>query len=882
MKKFLIAVLFLIPLIVVLAIQGAGYVIAEWSDEKINAMSVTVKNEFNEEIISGDKIIVPRFLSDGSDGFTYVYIEVKPKICYSDVVEWECDEDEAYEGRAVLEKVEGSKTKYRIVAKEIGNLQMRIYSVTNDKASSTVSIYVTSDAITDFGVYVNAKGDGAMKKVESWEEVTIDRPTEFMTFAQPLEAIGGNLVTWSGFDTEIISVDKNGMIAPTGKNGKSRVSAFLLDKTGTEHWFDFYVVVDSTLLNKFVVTATEISLPRVTYGKYTEAEIKELIWDEVIVKDVTCELSVGDVETLRNDGDSYLFSVNGIEINVRLFEPGAIKFKANAPTDVYMENGGYYLETEYADSFDKGTPQVVYHVSDPTVFSVDEEGLIVPDREGSASVYAEDVNTGAVTEPIEIQIKRRISSFQLNLTSFDNKVGILQHRVWGIYWIGEDEKLTSTYKLGFNIRSVYPDTSYFDLQWTISDDSATVDGDGNITFSEESLGKDITVTATVLVHGLKTNLKRSYTFQMAEEKAINCYTIDEINRAYGDEFGKTAVCLHSDMTLQRPEYYGYIRVSNNLYGNGCHIQVDLMGAPGDRHYWGNICADSEWMNPELEELLIENVSVSAAEELNDDMASNCISVIDMEIPYTVRGVNCRYAWTGVTIRSGKENNVGVVESCILGQCRYTGLYIADTYREDASKAPTVIIRNNVLRDSGCSGVATSADNINRDNITQNACQKLIFEGFTDCYNWKRVDQLGGMLDAVAPSMGELSSIEDLLKSIFADMVSELLHTKYSKEIYVDEEGTEWVCMGMFAMGLMNYIDPMCFDNNNIKGESMKFIEARMDQGIIDLANKMGIFIGNSVYLMTYSFDENNGPRLKPKDACPENKDLYARLTGGLK
>lgn len=156
---------------------------------------------------------------------------------------------------------------------------------------------------------------------------------------------------------------------------------------------------------------------------------------------------------------------------------------------------------------------------------------------------------------------------------------------------------------------------------------------------------------------------------------------------------------------------------------------------------------------------------------------------------------------------------------------------------------------------------------------------LVFEGFTDCYSWKSVDDVGGILSAVAPSTGG-SALEDLLSSVFSDAVNELMHEDYPQYVYKDEKGKEWLCMGMFAMGLFNYIDPSCFDPENIKDPSIQIVSVKMQDGYVDFASRLGMNISNPCYLLTYAFDADNAPRIKPNDPCPENKALYSRLTGG--
>lgn len=870
MKKFLIAILFLIPVVVVLAIQGAGTAISAWAGEKINAVRIDIRDEYNDDASEG-RVIIPRYNSGNSDedGFVYIYINVYPKVAYSDEVAYKTDAGSEYSGKCELERVEGNK--YRLVAKANGTVLMSVYSITNDNAYKTLNIYITSDKITDFEVYSDE--DGEMLKVDgSWSEYKLTKPTKFYSYAQPLEAIGDNLVSWSVADEAIATVDKNGLVTPTGRRGKTRVTAQINDKTGETHFFDFYAVVDYDEREMFI-TRTELSLSQSKIDSLDEAQLKKLIWDAAVSAGAECAYDYTDIELVSEDDGIIHFSLDGKEINVRIVDADEIVFNTAYLYEIYMENGGYYLEVGYADISKKGSPDVRFEVSDPSILAI-EEGLIKPTGEGTVSIVAVDKDTGKSTEPLNITVKKRVSSFQLTLNAFDNSKGILMERKWGEFFFDGEGQLTNSFKLGYDAKSVFPDASNFDLIWeSMSPDYAAVDDEGTITFSPLSRGQNIVVSATVLVHGIKTNLSRTYTFSMAERESVNAYSFDEMMRAYSDEIGKKAVCIQSDIEWQ---YTGSVHPTNSLYGNGFLINICYSGNRMDYKYWSALMVDGEYLNPDIKDITIENFTIQGAESIEEELVGNNIEYYNVNIPAAVRGVISRYAWTSISLCRPFDV---LIESNIMGQTNYCGLYISDDSKPSLADFGTVTVRNNVFRESSCSAIGTAGNN-NELSRTEddNYVSNIKIEGFNDSYNWKKISELGKMFSAVNPSLGSgvdteeaKKAFEDLLAMVLSALIKS--HPQYEEIVYKDGQD-EWICMGLFALGLNRYIDPEAFTI-----DSDAFVMFGIGLPPVFQSLIKGTNLKHPCYCMSYTFDAENGPDILPKDACPENEALFLKLLG---
>ena len=114
----MVILIFLIPVIVIIAIQSAGAAIQAWAPP-VNAEGVEIRDEFNFPV-NGGRVIVPRLMPDGSDGYSFVYINVTPSICYSQEIKYIMSQEETYDGKCELVHVKDNK--YKIVAKGMAAL----------------------------------------------------------------------------------------------------------------------------------------------------------------------------------------------------------------------------------------------------------------------------------------------------------------------------------------------------------------------------------------------------------------------------------------------------------------------------------------------------------------------------------------------------------------------------------------------------------------------------------------------------------------------------------------------------------------------------------------------------------------------------------------
>lgn len=862
MKKFLIIIIFLIPVIVIVAIQGAGAAIEAFAPA-VNAESIEIRDSFNENV-SGGRVIVPRFMKDGNDGYVYVYINVYPSVAYSDKIEYKVLQEQGYDGECKLERVE--KTKYRITAQKNGSVLMRIFSVTNDNAYTMLNIYVTSELITDLSIYTESN-DG-MIKVNEAQEIDYSQNLKLYAHASPAEAIGNNLVHWESNNEDIAVVDKNGLVSPIGE-GRAKITARLLDKTGNEHFTFMYVNIYENMIlrNQLININKEFLL------ELDNEERKEYILNNIVLKNNNKEnkVTVDDIEFVSQSDRNMIFSVKGMELVFNYVNKNDIVLKSDYLNEIYFENGGYTLITEYADFSRKEKPNIKYTVSDNAIVEINNN-LIIPKKEGECIIYAVDQGTGKRTDNLRITVKRRVYSFQLNLSNMDNVRGIKQERVWGQYWF-ENDTLTNSFTLGYNQQSVHPYTSNLELLWQTSDQElATINNEGKITFYPQSIGKEITVTAYALVHGIKSELVRSYTFKMSpKEDAVNVYNLEQFEKANSQEKGKRPVALHGNITINEARE---LKANNSIFGNGYLIY--FIFPDGDYRFRDTLRVRQEDINKEINEIILENFTVQCDDNyIGGQLKGEALFLSDMEIPSIIRYVISRFTYTSIHIARNKS--VTTIEGCILGNAGFAAIYFADDYIDDLSEAGTMIVRNTVFRETGCASLVTTPASLDT-NISKNYVQNIKIEGFIDSYNWKRTNELHGIFNSIdSSSFGPLSNARDALSNMLANMLENLLQQEeYSRLVYTDEKGQKWVSMNMFALGLSEKIDPKAFDLSQT--EELELMDLPLPKGMASIFKTLlGFSFNEPCYLLNYKFDEKRGPVIKPNDACPENEELFKRL-----
>lgn len=574
MKKFLIAVICIIPVIVVLALSVTGDIILQVTAENPNALRIYRFD--NTEVDDGATIEI-----DINDSEDYLIIDVLPGFVQNKEIVWRLTEEEGMTGKISLEKIEGSSNRYWLRPEEAGVCTMEIRPEGNIDVVKSVVFNITTIEVQRFEVYREGDSEpvatdyGANGNYDPVSRTLALKGAErFYTSATPFSAyqvLDGNETEWSigaftgsgadGEDEEAsdyLSVDETGLVTPLKRaDATIAVNVYLKsDKTGNSFLATFWVDLSEAIVKSTQAVCTET-------GKSPE-EMTRWVKDNLVLSDSA------EVNMVAHEGEVWTFEVRetvrlaardaGAEtsVTVSVVETDRKWGVAQLPQELYAGNGNQpfyvvdYSTINYSSGNVSGTRIENYSVRslNDDILSVDaSKKLLKPKAAGTATL---EITYNGETVSTSITVKERPISIAVALTSADASKGIARNRLWGNYWLTTDNgELTAEFEFGLGAQSA---TGAFEVVWSasaltpngISVESANLDsyvriveksaGYEGITlvFGENSAGSKITVTAKLYMQNrVVDSVQRSFTFVMADKRnSVNVYDFEDFKAVY--------------------------------------------------------------------------------------------------------------------------------------------------------------------------------------------------------------------------------------------------------------------------------------------------------------------------------------------------------------
>ena len=527
-------------------------------------------------------------------------------------------------------------------------------------------------------------------------------------------------------------------------------------------------------------------------------------------------------------------------------------------------------------------------------------------------------------------IKDNPIAFELELGSGDQKLGIQLSRTWGLYWLDENNNLTTEFKFGLIDKS-----NDFDVEWSVNDSNLAsitrVDGSQDIiiNFSENAQGQAVVITATLKINNfLQERVKRSFTFNIREQKnSINVYNFDQAFFVNGYRFHN--IVLQSDIVAK-----GRLdNISGSVYGNG--FKWDASGVEDIDYDDGAIEFDFEDMVGVSRQAEHASKYQTFLEEGNDSINFEDIVIFNAktleEAEWRGSGVRSTSLWhetrsqfdnypddmpinfrylqvynTHRGIEIGYHYNA-LVEGCILGDNVDNSIF-AYYYNEKERRYPErgnkLTLRNNVFKISTGPSVMLVSVPTDFDKLDSscNFAPDVTFEGFNDFYNWQRKDKfydnVAGMIGGyvgmfVDPGSGLGSAINSLLMPILDDVMRDVSKGDAVQDLYYKYAGEEYVSFGALGIGALFYFDASHVtveseglmvtdlpfrDSNGKPVGRMQYLEDTLAglRDAIGLPNATTITNPSTIVCTDFSRGE---PEIKPGDPIPNSKELYDKLRG---
>lgn len=496
MKKVLIGVLILIPIIIVASVLLTTNIISK------NSYLPVDRVELNENNIE--------FSLDNGNTIDTLKATVYPRLAKNHNLTWSIEEqhsdipfvyakDDPCQNCADLsdkELKEHIDTNHIDIATIDNNGVVTVYGygsfivkVTTEEGNkfATCSVKVVGDKVTK----IELMPYGSSSKLSEKDVISMDTGERLLL--NPIFTPGGardKTVTWKSADERIVEVDKNGILSAKGA-GETTISVSSND-TG----------IGTSV--KVKVNNGVFKGESYCYTADTTVNVKNYM----NVSDFTSVKVVGG--TLSSDG-TLNFDENAtvatVTVNGKTFS--AIKVAALSDDDIvfknydillqklYNKNGDeveyivkrglpIYLEVVYRNPEKSGVPEVDFSSNDiapgsPIVnieqfdqlgkeSNVGNVAMIEPNKEGDVKILAKDRTTNKTCSTVELKVVTPVFAINLALNATDAKRGIAAETVFGNKIFNADCTETSSYS--FNMDFNYPkDVDFENFEFSTSDES---------------------------------------------------------------------------------------------------------------------------------------------------------------------------------------------------------------------------------------------------------------------------------------------------------------------------------------------------------------------------------------------------------------------------
>lgn len=496
MKKVLIGVLILIPIIIVASVLLTTNIISK------NSYLPVDRVELNENNIE--------FSLDNGNTIDTLKATVYPRLAKNHNLTWSIEEqhsdipfvyakDDPCQDCADLsdkELKEHIDTNHIDIATIDNNGVVTVYGygsfivkVTTEEGNkfATCSIKVVGDKVTK----IELMPYGSSSKLSEKDVISMDTGERLLV--NPIFTPGGardKTVTWKSADERIVEVDKNGILSAKGA-GETTISVSSNDtgigtsvkvkvNNGVFKGESYCYTADTTVNVKNYMNVSDFTSVKVAGG--TLSSDGTLNFDEnATVATVTVNgktFSAIKVDALSDDDIVFknydillqkLYNKNGDEVEYIV--------KRGLPI---------YLEVVYRNPEKSGVPEVDFSSNDiapgspiVNIEQFDQSGkesnvgnvaMIEPNKEGNVKILAKDRTTNKTCSTVELKVVTPVFAINLALNATDAKRGVAAETVFGNKIFNADCTETSPYSFYMDFN--YPkDVDFENFEFSTSDES---------------------------------------------------------------------------------------------------------------------------------------------------------------------------------------------------------------------------------------------------------------------------------------------------------------------------------------------------------------------------------------------------------------------------
>ena len=942
MKKFLIAVICIIPIIVVLALSATSDIILNFAP--VNPESIVVKDSSNNEIDTDALIMASTDTND------FLIIDIYPTITPDKSITYE----QVGGGTASIElEQQGDSNRYDIIAEGSGAVSLIVRAKKNINVQVQLNFYVQSTKVNELSIFDNhgnvvESTDSIQDGYDDLEPYRLTGPARFVYDANPIDALGDEEAQWFvAVGKDLVSVD-NGIVRPlkrptTGESGLAIVKLELYDKDVTLHERYFAVDVSDAVASQDSVYAD------------SEADLEAVIQGTLLIQnDLKFSYSSigGDVYVVSGSYTDEKGEKQEFEFEINVSIGGAKWGFIDGYSTIYTNNGNYFAAFGYIGgaAFDENeTQSVVLTSSDDKVLSVGLSGRkwkLTPLKAGKVTLRAE--KDGAVVEKEIVVRERPLVIFQ-DLVTADARLGIRMDRTWGTEWVKTENDVTfytSDFRMG-----IRGDTNAFDVLWTatVTDfEGGTVNvapayggtepteeqlapigaeeyvrlipvGDGTQAVvmrlnPQKMLGATMTLTASVLVDNRPIgNVTASFTFKFHDIPSVNVYTWDEMywsvcnmNR---DIIMQSAITVPDEVFAANNADVDAIDMRSSMYGNGFLFQMtgvaphDKLSVFGIEGHFYHFMKGQQTVSGEVYDrgIVFEDMRISGMPTMDELVKISeqgkssyffCRSWSSEKITYRYCQIyNCT---KGVHAHG---SDLFTLEGCIIGDNYTTGGELAYSVANHNSGCK-LVLKNNVFKTSRGPSLMISPRQLVDEVLNQSITPYISVEGFLDVYNWKTRKQLPDVFSTTVGTMVSAYIPSSLLDvpEIVSNAMTEVMNNEIYDDLFFNYAGEQYISLAVTVLGLMCTTTPdriTIADGTGMASFEMPLHDANGTplgelKNLESLIPSIGSLIGNAtVAKMKISHNpviicpdfSTGSPNIMPGEQIPNDRELYDRLTG---
>lgn len=700
-------------------------------------------------------------------------------------------------------------------------------------------------------------------------------------------------IRWTSSDDTVATVDRNGIITAVGA-GEADVKLEVKSLTGV--WIEAAQQLHITVSPAYTV-----------FGNTVRTHLKAMTLDElgmsvsVIESTEGCKVSDG-ILTIDEGSDHAV---------VNTTDGGRVEFYVCGEYDIeivgadilggdnVLETGGLpvYLTARYVSVFkQKETFNVQWGSNDENVVSIDQNGIVNIVNSGNATVTAvAETLEGYKNATVDLQVRRKVAVLISGITDESLQVGLARETVVASMKYDENGSLvgnTFPVTLAFPLRAEgeseeafydsftfttnLPEYAYFD----------TEEGNGInnnlLMFNNEALSKvdgPVVITVTVKAKYPKYPNLPSYTtasFKLKIVSGVQVYNHPDMRKALEAGYD---VCLGSNIKLvsvvdsSGKASAPTINAKGNLYGNGFIVSAEkdqldtatrpIINSSANDLVFSNVTLRANTLDGDIDAIEASTFTVGYAFNFRQSSANNQ-RITGNRVEYCILE-NCR------TIADLKGADVEF-EGCIMRNTSGVGIYV-DTRMNGSTLwynnlTMTNCIMSNMIGSAMNFGYAKYSES-NYNNMPHTTFTQ---KGFLDIYNWQPVDNCVLIPDDVLEEAGLPA---DLIKTTLQQVIrsSEFLNA-YKKEY----NGEVNIHFGFISLGLSNksyIINDITMEDKRFK----TFNTNQIDSDLLDMAfNIVPSLKQNPIYVWCYDASETE---LVPGHIYVVNSKTIDRLHGAL-